>query len=170
MAGQGGLAEQIRVGLEPSVLAPYSNKKPQVHYLDEIWLRKPIRQHVWEFSCVIALVMLFIAGVMAWKHSAIATAGGTTFTALILLLLGWKVPSLLHPVWKSWMTIATAIGAVMTTLILSLGWAILVIPFALVMKAVGKRVMDLSYDTACPTYWEDRDGKFDDFKLLERQY
>ena len=170
MAGQGGLAEEIRVGLEPAVLAPYSNKKPQVHYLDELWVRKPIRQHVWEFACVIALVMFVIAGVMAWRHQAVATASAVVFTGLLLLLLGAKVPGMLHPVWKSWMALATLIGTVMTTIILSLGWTILIIPFALVMPAVGKHVMDLKYDTAVASYWETRDSKFDDFKLLERQF
>lgn len=152
------------------MLAPRSQSKPQVHYLDEVWMRKPIRQHVKEFACVISIVMLLIAGFLTWKGYSFATGLAVTFTALILVFLGYKVPSVLHPVWKSWMTLAVVLGAIVTTIILSIGWAILVIPFALVMRAVGKHVMNTAFRTAAPSYWEIRDTKLDDFKLLERQY
>lgn len=170
MAGQGGLAEKVRTGLEPEVIESKTTTRSKVHYLDEVWMRKTIRRHVSEFACVISLVLLAIAGVGLYKGHAIVNALALTFTSLILLAAGYKAPALLHPVWKAWMKLATALGLVMTTLILSLGWVILLIPFALVMRTVGKRVMDLSYATGVPTYWETRDSKFDDFKLLERQF
>ncbi|MBN8550477.1 MAG: hypothetical protein J0M12_14275 [Deltaproteobacteria bacterium] len=170
MAGQGGLAEKVRAGLEPEVIAPTPSSRTKVHYLDEVWVRKPIRRHVSEFSCVISLVLLIIAGVGLYKGHSLVTPVALTTTALVLLALGYRAPGVLHPVWKSWMSLATGIGLVMTTLILSLGWTILVIPFALVMRFVGKRVMDLSYATGTASYWETRDSKLDDFKLLERQF
>ena len=170
MAGQGGLAEKVRTGLEPEVIEPKTSTRAQVHPLDEVWMRKSIRRHVNEFSCVIALVLLIIAGFGLYKGHALVTPAALAVTAIILVAVGYLAPALLHPVWKSWMKLATGIGLVMTTLILSLGWTILIIPFALVMRIVGKRVMDLSYATGVPTYWDTRDAKHDDFKLLERQF
>lgn len=171
MAGQGGLAEQIRAGLEPESRVSVVKAKPEpIHYLDELWVRKPIRRHVAEFSVVIAIVMLLIAFVMAYKDRSLATVAALFTTSLILVALGYRAPALLHPVWKSWMALATGLGIVMTTLILSIGWTLMVVPVALIMKAVSKRVMDLSFDRSVESYWEGRDAKLDDFKLLERQY
>lgn len=172
MAGQRGLATKIRTGLEPDVTVASTpkTKTAPTHYLDEIWIRKPIRRHVSEFSCVIAIVLLVIGISTALKGGSLANVAALVTTALFILLLGYKVPTLLHPVWKSWMTLATGLGLVMTTLILSIGWAIVMIPTALLMRVLGKRIMDLSYASSAPTYWETRDPKFDDFKLLERQF
>lgn len=170
MAGQGGLAEKVRAGLEPEVTEPKTTTRAKVHYLDEVWVRKPIRRHVAEFSCVIALVLLIIAGFGLYKGHAVVNACALTFTSLVLLALGYKAPAVLHPVWTAWMKLATGLGVVMTTLILSLGWALLMIPFGVVMRMVGKRVMDLGYATGQASYWETRDSKLDDFKLLERQF
>jgi hypothetical protein len=171
VAGQGGLAEKVRTRLEPEVTKETpSARRAKIHYLDEVWMRKTIRRHVAEFSCVVALILLIIAGIGIWKHHAVTNAVALTVTALLVLGIGYKAPGLLHPVWKSWMALAMGIGTVMTTIILSLGWTILVIPFAVVMKLVGKRVMDLSYANGVATYWETRDQKYDDFKYLERQF
>ncbi len=171
MAGQRKLAEQVRTRLELTVI---DNEKfeadAEAHFLDEKWMGKPLRMHVQEFGIVMALVLSIIAAVVAWKAGSLATIFGLVFAGLILVLLGNRQPALLHPVWKAWMTFAMALGAVMTFLLLSLGWTLALLPVAIGMKIFGKKTMDCSYKSSAQTYWDSRDPKLDDFKYLERQY
>ena len=58
----------------------------------------------------------------------------------------------------------------MTGVILSVLWTLAMIPLAILLRMIGKRVMDVTYRTSVDTYWETRTDAMNDFKLLERQY
>lgn len=76
----------------------------------------------------------------------------------------------MHPLWKGWMAFAHKLSLVMTFAILSFAWTVVMMPMALLLKVLRIKVMDTSYKTGAATYWENRDPKFDNFKLLERQF
>ena len=65
---------------------------------------------------------------------------------------------------------ARKINVVMTFIILSIAWTIVVVPISLLLRIIGKKVMDMSYDLSAQSYWETRDEKLNDFKHLERQF
>lgn len=167
MAGKGGLAEEIRAGLDPVTV---ESPQAKVDLLDEIWFRKPVRQHIREFAQVFALVFLLIAGISAYKNGPNVLSNSFIALSLVTLALGYKTPRVLHPLWKGWMAIGHYLGAVMSIVILSIAWAILVIPIAIILKVMRIKVMDLSFGAKVDSYWEKRDPKFDDFALLKRQF
>ncbi|MBX7143120.1 MAG: hypothetical protein K1X79_01590 [Oligoflexia bacterium] len=148
----------------------YQENTDEPDFLDERWMGKTLRIHVREFACVMTLVLTIIAGVVAWKHGSLATVCSLLLTGFFMLLAGYRRPRILHPVWKAWMTLAMGLGVIMTTLLLSLGWMLAMIPLALALKLAGKKVMDLSYKSDVESYWETRKEKYHDFKLLERQF
>lgn len=172
MAGKGKLAEQVRTRLELTVIENphFSAASEEPHFLDEKWMGKSLRSHVQEFGVVMALVLTLIATYLAWHHGSFATIFGLLSAAYVMVLLGNRVPVLLHPAWKAWMAMAMAIGAVMTFVFLSLGWFVALMPVAIMLKLTGKKSMDCSIYSGAETYWESRDPKYDDFKLLERQF
>lgn len=171
MARQGRVAEEIRTRLELQVIEGNKGKAvEEKDFLDERWMGKPLRLHVKEFACVFAIIMCAIASYFALKHHDLSAALSILAAALVLVALGYKAPKVLHPFWKAWMTFAMFLGSVVTFVILSVGWVLVVSPFAIGSKLAGKRGMDLSFDPKALTYWEPRDKKLDDFKLLERQY
>ena len=171
MAGQRRLEKQIRTRLDLTVLHNPNHKvAAEANFLDERWLGKSLREHVKEFSCVMALVLSLVSCYIAWHRGSLATVLALIATGFVLVFLGYRYPRILHPVWKSWMSMAMGIGVVMTFLLLTLGWTLVLSPFALVARFAGKRMMDLSYAKPVSTYWEARDTKLDDFSLLERQY
>jgi len=168
MAGRTGLAEDIRAGLEMKqaklTAVKIENK------LDVMLYKKPVRQHVKEFSCIIAIVLLLIAAYFSFKGASLATTLSLFTAALVLLGVGYVFPKVLRPVWDSWMLMAHHLGIIVTGLILSMTWLLLVIPTSAVIKLLNIKAMDTSFGTKKGTYWEDRDLKSNDFKLLERQY
>lgn len=172
MAGERGLAEQIRAGLEerarPKLMVISAKRK--IHPLDELWVNKPIRQHIREFGAVFALILLIIAGVKLYNHSQTLTPYYCMAGAAIFLILGYGFPSVLKPIWQGWMKFAMALGLVMTTVIVGIAWFGMLVPIALLLKLFGKQSMDLSFRIPVTTYWEERDPLLNDFKLLERQY
>ena len=174
MAGKGSLAKEVRAGLEASSGSPahLSLVKGGVagDPLEELYFRKPIRQHVKEFACVMSLAMLVIAGFQIVRHDRLGVGIGLLIASIAMLYVGYRHTALLRPVWKGWMTFAEKIGAVMSVVVLSIAWFIAMVPIAVIARACRARVMDLSLDSARETYWESRDPKFDDFQLLKRQF
>ena len=68
------------------------------------------------------------------------------------------------------MVFAERLGIIVSTVILSIAWTCLMFPFAMAARIFSVRLMDLSFDRARETYWEDRKESQNDFKLLERQF
>lgn len=172
MARDGQLARDLRTGLDSrSVVRPSMGiKSKEIPFLDQRWFGKTRRVHISEFSCVLAICLLAIAGWMLWIGSTVATPLSLLLTASIIVVIGYRAPTLLRPVWESWMKLAHYLGAVVTFIILSFTWFFVTIPVALLLKIIGKKVMDTSYGAAVESYWEDRNESENDFKLLSRQY
>ncbi len=168
MAGQGGVAEDIRAGLTPTSIAVVAAKS--VDPLDELSFRKPIRQHVREFGALIGLILVLPAAYLAWRERSLATVGALVFAGCALYGVGARAPQLLVGVWRGWMRFAEKIGVVMTTLILSVGWFLVVVPTSIALKLFRIKVMDTTFRSPVASYWETRNPKMDDFKLLERQF
>jgi len=144
--------------------------EPKPDPLDELYYAKPIRQHVQEFSCIMSIVLLIIAGVKIYLRSNFALGLSLTALAAVLLLLGYGAPAVLRPIWKGWMYLAEKLGAFVNVILLSLAWAIAVVPIALVVRIFRTKVMDLSFKAEVPSYWEERNPASDNFDLLKRQF
>ncbi len=168
MAGQGGLAEDLRAGLDrPNLTVVQASS---VDPLEEWLFGKRVRQHVREFGALIGVILVALAAYYAWRERSIALVGALTLSGIVVYGIGALKPALLAGVWRGWMRVAEVIGHVMTTVILSIGWVGLMLPTSLTLKLLRIKVMDTTFRSPVPSYWETRDPKLDDFKLLERQF
>jgi hypothetical protein len=154
----------------PKRIEPLGSAEPTAK-LDELYYKRPVRQHVKEFGAIFGVIFLAIGSWYLWRR------GEFYSTPNILITLGFAFPLLAYfatpvmlPLWKGWMAFATGLGVVMTGLILSIMWTLVLIPIAFLLRIIGKRVMDTTFDRAVPTYWESREERVHDFKLLERQF
>jgi hypothetical protein len=138
--------------------------------LDRFEHGKPIRQHIREFGAVMALALTLIAAFQIHKPGGLSLAFGLVVAGLVTWAVGVTAPNVLKKPWEAWMAFAHVLGFVMTTILLTLTWVVMVIPLAAVLRVFGVKVMDATYKTSVATYWETRDVKLNDFKLLERQY
>lgn len=138
--------------------------------LDTLEHRKPIRQHVREFAYIFVIIALVYGTYQLYTQSTGSHFFWSVAVAAVLFFLGDFAPIILYPVWKVWMAIATALGFIVTSIVLTIMWLGVFMPLALILKIVGKKVMDLSFDRSRASYWNDRNEKYHDFKLLERQF
>jgi hypothetical protein len=171
MAGARRLANEVRVGLEePVVTQPISNDDQFVNPLDSQWMGKPVRVHVREFAVLFSIIFTAIASYKTYHYGVTTNALVWALGGIVIGILGYRAPRVLHPVWKGWMKFAHYLSIVMTFVIMSLTWIIGFVPMAMILKILRIKTIDLSYRSGAVTYWETRDPKFDDFKRLEQQF
>lgn len=138
--------------------------------LDERRFGRTVRTHIREFGAVIALVLCCIAAYGAYVGSVLSTVVGLLFAALVVWAIGAWQPRALYHAWKGWMRVSELIGAFVTGVILLAVWLALLLPTALLLRLIGKRVMNMEFRSQRESYWETREDRSDDFKLMERQY
>lgn len=72
---------------------------------------------------------------------------------LALIALGLIYPRALKPVYLGWMTLALVLGFVVSHVILTLFFFLVLTPVGLLARALGKDFLRLKLDRQAPTYW-----------------
>ena len=67
------------------------------------------------------------------------------------------MPRILLPFQKIWMTIAIILGWIMTRVILSVLFFVIVTPISLIAKIAGKHFLDVKWDRSQQSYWNRRE-------------
>jgi hypothetical protein len=173
VAGEGKLAEQVRVGLMTDFVNEQSYKRvpeapPSV--LDERFHGRSVRSHVRSFGVLFSFISLGLAFYSSFAGWSLTVSGLLIIAAFTFYLLGVFLPLLLYPLWRAWMGLAKILNAIVTPLLLSALWIVLVIPLAYIMRIARVKAMDLSYRETCDSYWKTRKDAKQDFSLLERQW
>jgi hypothetical protein len=79
------------------------------------------------------------------------------FGFLSILGLGFVViPSPLKPVYNAWLKIAHFIGKIVTTLVLTFAYYLVITPSALIKRLFGGRPLPVKPDSKSSSYWTDR--------------
>jgi hypothetical protein len=171
VAGQGKLANDLRTGLVVDMPSNHDDIAPkELSFLDEVWEKKSVRRHIFEFGCLFGAIGLGISVYHWWDGAPISRVILGAFTSILFTGLSAATPKLIWPLWRGWMGLAKVLNMVMTPVILGILWFCVLAPTAIILRLIGKRVMDLSFRADVPTYWIDRPAKTNDFKRLERQF
>jgi hypothetical protein len=84
-------------------------------------------------------------------------AGGLFLSiGMLLLLAAAFAPWVLRYIYKPWMTLAFALSWVVTRLILTLLFFLVVTPLGLLQRLCGKRPLEFRFRTGENTYWQAR--------------
>ena len=125
------------------------------------------------FGLAVGAVFAAIAGVSAWRNGwevkpLAQILGGLGLT---LIVLGALVPVLLRPVYRVWMALAFAMGFVMTRVILTIAFIVVILPIGLVLRALGKDPLAKHPDPGLGSYWIVRETPApSDRQRLERYF
>ena len=115
---------------------------------------KETKKDLRKFGLTVGIVLAAIGTLLFYfeKSSAIYF----TIIGGLLILLGILFPQLLKPLNKIWMGLAIVLGFIMTRVILTTLFYLVITPIGFLAKIFGKKFMLLKYDKSAKTYWEKR--------------
>lgn len=136
--------------------------------LEEVKNIKSSKIEIRSFGITIGIIFLIIAGFLFYKEKE-------EFQLLIYLAgsfisLSFLFPGILKPIYLVWMIFAVILGWFMTRLILSLLFFLVVTPIALVLKLIGKDLLELKKQEVQGSYWNKRISQKERNQNYEKQF
>lgn len=121
-----------------------------------------------KFGVIIGVFLMVIAGFLFWK-------GKETFeilliSGLLLCVLGLAIPAVLKPFYWVWMILAAILGWIMTRVILSLLFYVVITPIGVFSRLFGNQFLELKWDKSKDSYWNTRTTKQQNNVHYESQF
>lgn len=101
-------------------------------------------------------VALILAGLAVWRATQGGGAGSVAVlagVAALFALLAWLRPAALRPVFVTWALVSDAVRMVLTWVLLTLAFVLLVVPARLWMLLRGHDPLQRRFDPQAETYW-----------------
>ena len=106
------------------------------------------------FGLMVGAVFLLLGGLLVWRHRAAGWPFVSIGTALILT--GALAPAALKWIYAVWMMLAVMLGWVVTRVLLTIVFFLVVTPVGLLQRAFGKRSIEVAFKTGEASYWQSR--------------
>ena len=124
------------------------------------------------FGWVVGGVLLVIAAVVWWRNDFAVTTAVSVLGGIggALVVLGLTAPVVLKPVYRVWMALAVVMGFIMTRVILSVVYYLVMTPIGLAMRLFGKDPMHRRIDPEASSYWIEKSYDDESPERLEKYY
>ena len=126
------------------------------------------RKDLRNFGLLMACVLLLVGGWLWWKSAPSWpwVLGAAALTAVI----GLAIPAVLKPFYRGWMILALIMGWVMTRVILTLVYYLVLTPIGFLGRVFGEQFLQLKKSGEEPSYWVRRTGRPHEKSDYERQF
>jgi len=124
--------------------------------LEEISSISTTKKDIKSFGITIGIILCLIAFFLFYKE--IEYYYIFIYVALVLIGSGLIIPNVLKPIYYIWMVFANILGWIMTRLILSLLFYLIISPIGFFSKIFGKRFLRIKI-TDQKSYWNRRDNE-----------
>ncbi len=135
------------------------------HELNEL---STTRRDLRKFGLLVGGVCLLLAGWTLFRHKPIwpylLTPGA------LLFVLGLVLPRSLLWVYRAWMAIAFTLGLIVSTIVLTLFYFLVMTPIGLLARLFGKDFLSLKMDRQSKTYWLPRERPVATAAEYEQQF
>ena len=129
---------------------------------------KKRRKELREFGLTVGIALVVLGGILfGLKKPAYPYLFGV---GTALMLFGLIAPGLLGPIRKVWMGFSAAIGWVMTNIILSAAFYLIITPIGIALRLSGRELLDLEIDKSAASYWRHKAPGDFDARRCESQY
>ena len=129
------------------------------------------RRQLRRFGLTVGLALIMVALAIVWRGEWTVGPGARWLAGggAALSILGLAIPAVLLPLYRVWMGLALVLGHVMTRVLLTVVFLLVVTPIGLVRRAVRRDPIEKSAEPELGTYWIPR-GDVPDRKRLERYW
>ena len=136
--------------------------------IEEIKNIKSEKSDFRKFGITVGIILIIVVGFLFWKEKEsfqiLLTAG------VVLLILGLTIPVILKPIYWVWMVFATILGWLMTRVILTLLFYVILSPIGLIARLLGKQFLDLKLNHLQQSYWSMRTVEPSNTQNYEKQF
>lgn len=119
--------------------------------VEEIKNIKSGKSDLRKFGITMGIVLILFGGLFLWRDKGYYIY--LFIIAAAFIIPGLAVPIVLKPVHKTWMTISIILGWIMTRVILSVLFYLVVTPTGWLARLFGKQFLDLKIDKNARSYW-----------------
>jgi len=113
--------------------------------------------------------VLILVSLLLWYLGKVSFMYFSIVGGLFVILAFIAIP-VLRPFHRLWMMLALLMGFVMSRVILTILFYIVLTPIGLIAKLIGKKFMPLGFDKNAATYWEKRENQVKQQIDYERQF
>jgi len=120
----------------------------------------PTRRFLRQFA---ALFVLFFWTIGAWRYwgKDQATVGIVLAAIGCLGIVGYFLTPMMRVIYVTWMTVLFPVGWVVSHVVLSLVFFLVLTPVGVIMRLFGYDPMRKRFDRSAESYWRRRDGNRD---------
>ncbi len=120
-------------------------------FLDDIKALKTGKTELRKFGLTVGGVFLLLGVIMLLRHKP--HYPWFFWPGVALVLLGAAIPSVLKPVYLAWMTLGHALGFVVSNVLLTVFFFLVMTSIGLIARLSGKDFLRLKLDRNAATYW-----------------
>ena len=135
--------------------------------LEEIRNIPNSNRHIRSFGITMGIILFFISGLLMYydkeSYQLIAIIAST------FIGIGFILPMLLKPIYFVWMIFAAILGWVMTRVILSIVFYLIMTPIGLITRIIGEDFLSLK-NISSNSYWNNRDSSTELNQDYEKQF
>lgn len=124
-------------------------------------------KNIRSFGITIGMILFLTSSILVYYDNLAYQF--VAIIASIFIVLGFLFPLLLKPIYFVWMVFAAILGWIMTRLILSLVFYLLITPIGLVTRMIGEDFLALKKKNL-DSYWNYRDISNESNQDYEKQY
>ena len=135
---------------------------------EEIKNIKTGKKDIRGFGITIGIIFLIVAGFLFYKENDSFQL--FIYIAGSFMSLGFLVPIILKPIYLVWMIFAVILGWFMTRFILSLLFYLVITPIGLVLRIMGKDLLELRKEEVQDSYWNMRNSEKEQNQNYEKQF
>lgn len=130
---------------------------------------KSEKRQATQFAWILAALLAGIAGFAFWRNHTIR-AVACSAAAISAISLSLVAPAIWLRFFRLWMKLAEGMSWVMTRVILSVFFYLILAPVGLVLRLTRKDLLNLAWKDGRTTYWIDKaEGEYS-FERYEKQY
>ena len=119
------------------------------------------------FAYTIGIILIIISAILFYYNNPIFKIFIKISASFILV--GFVTPIILKPIYLVWMVFAVILGWIMTRVILSLVFYLIMTPIGLLTRLIGEDFLGLK-KTDSGSYWNLRDSNYETNQDYEKQF
>lgn len=119
---------------------------------DEHKPREKTIEELKKFGLTMTTAFVLLGGLLLWRGKLWGIY--LLYAATVFLILEVIAPKALGPIEKVWLAFGEKIGAVMSVVILSIAFYLVLTPLGLILRLLGKDLLSIKLDPKRESYWE----------------